>query len=749
MHAKKYFSSIFLLLTFISLSCNLHLPASQSAPCTGNLCIDGVQIKLKGQKLETYTVQLQLPDEKTLIFSCPQPPTIYESASIQFPIQCTKDSITLISYTPENLSLVVNWENGSVKSDYALVYDTIYPNGSDCPSCKHTVVEMSLKNAGTPVASLFPTATPTAIPINSQIPQGKWIVAGEDTNGDWLVYSTPSITAIALDENYIWAASYGGLLRWDRTTGNVLHYLAPQTPLPDNDVDDVILYDGKLYIATETGVAIFDRKDQWTIYKNDDIGLGEDYSKAITVINGAIWVANKTGVAYQSDGQWQTIKSGQDTFSLEIVSRIVSQQDEIYIEGAEKLGDRENITYRYADQKWEKFDTNLPEGIVAPDGTRWKNDGKEVFYSKDNGLNWKLVFKWQDYIIPLAVDEQGQLYLATDSDIFVFANNQIVEAYRFTDVGPELNFINIIRLDQSGRLWFATDGRGLTMFDGQRWQNWQPETRNDMRHDGIRGMAVTNEKVYAGGSSALGEGGVMIYDIALDQWSNYWPGESELSGGGVGGIAVNNLGQVYFPTATGILDIYENGEWQHISMKSLSNGSLINTSDGTFDADGNYWLGTDGIGIWMYDGRQWKVYSIETGDLQSNRVNALAFDMNGQLWAETGSGLAVRCNDDSWKTFQIPTMSENILFGDVAIDSQNRIWVTANFDILAVFNGQDWLTFTSDVIGETIWDEAITFDAMGRAWISTSSGVAIYQGQLSLPSRQSAITDCSSSPNDD
>src|SRR5512138_3300817 len=38
-------------------------------------------------------------------------------------------------------------------------------------------------------------------------------------------------------------------------------------------------------------------------------------------------------------------------------------------------------------------------------------------------------------------------------------------------------FLNIIERDTQGRMWLATDGHGLLMFDGKEWHNWQPESR--------------------------------------------------------------------------------------------------------------------------------------------------------------------------------------------------------------------------------------------------------------------------------
>jgi len=746
MRSFKYLLLLGSCMAILMLGCNWLTPFAPD--CTNDsFCSNGVDINFQGQRLEAYSVQLQVSGEKPLIFSCPQPMTLYTLGSDEFPVECRPDGISWLSFAPNEVSLTINWSGGSVKEDLHLEYLAASTSVAGCPSqCKRATVEVSFKTIGTPVAALIPTPTATPLPIVSKVPQGQLTVVGEEKAGDWLVYQTPDLYSIALDGNYLWAGGTGGLLRWDRTTGDVLHYLAPQTPLPDNGVNGVLLHDGQLYISTDTAVAIFDRKDKWTIFTNQDMGLGTGSGNSIALANDELWVANKTGLAHRTrDGQWQVIKAGPDTFAIELIDRIVAQPDGLYIEGAASMGDTEDVTYRYVDGRWEKLNHNLPDGIVAPDGIRWKSDRHEVYRSKDDGLTWQLAFEWPDFITLRAVDEQGRLYLTTESTVLVLDGDRFTEAYRFTDVGPELNYINIIQGDAQGRMWFATDGRGLTMFDGQRWRNWQPETRPEMRHDAIRGLAVTDRQIFAGGSGSAGDGGVMVYDIAQDRWTSYWPGESELSGGGVEGIAINHQGQAYLPTANGILDVYDKGQWQHIKMP-MSRGYVLITSEGVFDADNNYWLGTDGFGLWKYDGKRWKVYDTRSSNLSSDTINALGFDGYGQLWALTGSGLAVQCSAGQWKEFPIPNISEQIYFGDVVIDSQNRIWVTANFDSFAVYNGQDWLTFAPEIVGESMWDDALAFDSDGRMWASTSNGVAIFQGRLDLPAPRGAESYCANSP---
>ncbi|MFC1926286.1 hypothetical protein ACFLWV_00870 [Chloroflexota bacterium] len=306
--------------------------------------------------------------------------------------------------------------------------------------------------------------------------------------------------------------------------------------------------------------------------------------------------------------------------------------------------------------------------------------------------------------------------------------------------------------DDLGRVWIATDGNGLTMFDGQEWHNW---------HGGsaIRGLAISGNTVYAGACSSACNGGVMIYEVEQDQWINLLPDTSELSSGGVQGIAVDSSGKAYFPTCMGFLDIYDDGNWVHIWTDPLPWWSLLSANDALFDNDGNYWVATNMNGVWKYDGVTWSKYggvpldemdekfkTPDGGDiLNGSRVisfprndhvadgipswaRALALDHEGQLWVAGVGGLAVRHLDDTWSAYPSDQFPLETWLEDIAVDATGRIWVLSG-KLLTVIDGDNWQSFTPDVVGMDFWGDAIAFDKEGRAWIAAQYGrkIAIFK----------------------
>lgn len=305
---------------------------------------------------------------------------------------------------------------------------------------------------------------------------------------------------------------------------------------------------------------------------------------------------------------------------------------------------------------------------------------------------------------------------------------------------PELNFINIIEKDEAGRMWVATDGRGLNLIENGTVRNWQPET-SEIRQDAIRGFAVRDGIAVVGLFGCGGCGGVGVYNLEADQWSHFWyedEAEPELSGGGVGGVAIDAEGRIYMPTGNQTLDIWDGTQWQHFTEDSNANEPfrrIADSSDSLFDTNGVLWVGYDD-GLRKFDGTTWE--RVTSFPLAS--VTALAYDAERELiWVATTSGLLVGNEADGWK--QVPPIGTNSdpngeWFHDVALDDEGRAWVIGN-KTLALFNGTAWESYPPEVLSGEFpsWGNALAFDENGYLWLESGliGRLAVFTGESTLP----------------
>jgi ligand-binding sensor domain-containing protein len=578
-----------------------------------------------------------------------------------------------------------------------------------------------------PAPRLQTTATPDG---------WRWILANENTADNWVSYATADyIRTVLPDGDDIWATSNAGLLRWNRKDHALTQYTSPQVPLPGNSLSGLLLHAGKLYVSGRDGVAIFDRNSHWTTYRTEQIGFKKKTGmdeilqgtrfEALALINDDLWVGTNHGLARMSaDGHWEVLSPNPSDLLLEYVKRIEQRADGVYVFSSNGMPSEKRTTAvaRYVDGQWHRVDIPMPDYLVAPDSSWWKSEVNQVTRSRDQGKTWQTVYKGGIWPEAQYFDPSGKVYLDSNDAVIVVENDKVVETFRYSDVGPQVRFVNQIEHDDRGRLWFGTDGLGLTMYDGQRWRNWQPEN-SAIREDAIRGMDVSQGKVYLGLFGCGGCGGVGIYDIDNDQWTHLWPEESELSGGGVGGVTLSPQGELYLPTAAGQLDIYDDGKWQHIKMPAGPDHIMADSNDGVFDQSDSFWVATDG-GLWKYSGTEWQAL------LQDVGVSDLAFDQSGRLWAATSRGLAVLDLDDQWYFYNgaggYPTELDRV--EKVKIDAAGRVWAVSLYGVL-IFNGQEWQVIPSAVVDETYWEGDVAFDAQGHAWIGTSDGAALFTGK--------------------
>lgn len=225
-------------------------------------------------------------------------------------------------------------------------------------------------------------------------PEAHWELAPGGAASDWQVYLTGSnISGLVLDGDVLWAASSGGLLRWERTTGSVVQYLAPAFPLPGNNLSQVLLHAGRLYISGKGGVAIFDRQEQWTLYTEADIGMPIGYHAPIAMVEESLWVVGESGLAVLfPDGHWETTPYGQDTLPSYPISRIWVQDSEVMIVVA--LGptvDAERRIFRLSDGVWRAVDDLNLQYLQTPAGVLWKAAYSDLCKSTDGGLTWTTV----------------------------------------------------------------------------------------------------------------------------------------------------------------------------------------------------------------------------------------------------------------------------------------------------------------------------------------------------------------------
>ena len=157
--------------------------------------------------------------------------------------------------------------------------------------------------------------------------------------------------------------------------------------------------------------------------------------------------------------------------------------------------------------------------------------------------------------------------------------------------------------------------------------------------------------------------------------------------------------------------------------------SVFNETDMVIDAQGNVWKGVDSAGMAKFDGVNWTVYNPDNSGLPGFRVSALTFDMQGNLWIGTESGVA-KFDGVNWTVYDaensgLPANNVDALVFDV----QGNLWIGTESGV-AKFDGVNWTVYDAENSGLPANNvDALVFDVQGNLWIGTwVGGLAKFDG---------------------
>ncbi len=148
-----------------------------------------------------------------------------------------------------------------------------------------------------------------------------------------------------------------------------------------------------------------------------------------------------------------------------------------------------------------------------------------------------------------------------------------------------------------------------------------------------------------------------------------------------------------------------------------------------FDSDGNLWVGTLAVsledtsgGVAVYNGESWTVYQTDNSGLPSNNVLSIHVDNSDTKWIGTlsfeGDGLA-KLSNNSWEIYGLST---ELYFGaveDICSDENGNVWFAGAF--IYKYDGSQWTRFylPSALYPEASGFECIACDSDGSVWVGS------------------------------
>ncbi|MEJ2542988.1 MAG: two-component regulator propeller domain-containing protein, partial [Calditrichaceae bacterium] len=500
---------------------------------------------------------------------------------------------------------------------------------------------------------------------------------GEDLNYPQAMNTIADICPDQKDKDYLWLATFYGLLHFNMQTGEYSHWKLStddQNSLSDNIIWDIENYalnnDYLLLIATNDRLNVFNiESGKFTSnFYSKNVSLGKKASRTIYKLkDDQFWIGTMDGVMEL------TISNHDDNKYVLTHLNIIGLKDN-------------RIVSIYQD----KSGVIWMGGIIG--GLNSYSSKKKKFASWTKNNNDLNHLKLSNYSIrSLAQTEDDILWIGTENKLnkVNFSNNSI--SYWNPDIkltGRYTNYYIWSLYPDKNNLWIGTMGLGLFYLNtkSNNYRQWQltRDGSNSINHNFIPCLLV---------------------DSKHQLWIGTW-------GGGL---------NHYNPEK----DVFKHYINDPEDPSSISHNSIWSLYE---DSENQIWIGTYGGGLNRFDRQTetFKRYEYSIDDIHgisNNTIYSIVEDDNNNLWIGTNGGLNIF--DRQTETFTnfttIDGLSNNVIYG-IIIDKNKKLWLSSNNGLM-YFDPS-----TREVRNYTVEEGLQNNEFNAGAYLKTNDGKLIFGG---------------------
>lgn len=379
----------------------------------------------------------------------------------------------------------------------------------------------------------------------------------------------------------LWMATLGGACRFD---GKEYFAVTKANGLINNFIYQVFAdRSGRVWFGTHKGLACYQDQKVYN-YPIPKAGKNTWVEGIVQDGSGTIWVLLDNHLYSVVDKTLRLNKSINDTISCIAVDRAGRLYTTVYKKGI----------FRLNKNKWENyisFTGKLADAFIMK-MTFDRKDSRKSYLLSYKGLYVAedaaikpyvdtLLNKAKAPFLSFEQDSQNNLWIGTTNGAY-YVNNQ--HTIHFTaDNGFTDNAVSDIYCDADNNLWFGTEGNGVFKFEGDSY----------VIYDKTQG--ITNSQIVMG--------------IARDKHDNI------ILGTDGNGLVKYNDGK-FAP----LVPLTERTERRIQALYT--------------DKDKDLWIGTLDVGVWKYDGRNFK----QLKGIQERSIGSITGDDYGTIWIGSAFG---------------------------------------------------------------------------------------------------------------
>jgi ligand-binding sensor domain-containing protein len=569
-----------------------------------------------------------------------------------------------------------------------------------------------------PSPTVIPSApTQTAVPV---------ALAGR-----WEAYSNANyVRGVVVLDGRLYAATEGGVAAWELSSGKVVGKWTTLDGLTHNLGSSVVacpVPEMRVVVGTAGGINIYDPKaNKWQSLTRANSKMASDSVAALLcdAKSGTLIIGyDSSGLDFYNAkaGTWGHVGQKEGLASDYVNAMAVSADGkDVWVAspfGATLVTDKEVKVY---DQKVTKLASDGVSGIaVDAAGNVWWGMFEGLVRLTKGAYKLftdKTVAQFPfGTITSIAAAPDGSLWMGTGFGDLCHLDAGGQKCLTMKSMPGNPVGLNALAVDAAGQVYYASDGAGVSVYDGKGW----------------RQLTVAGESLASNRISALAEDKDGAIWIATDsgvnkvtfasgkaKWELITASDQGLPDNVVTALFADPKGGVWFGAAAPAL--LSGGKWTVLTQQQ---GLLLEAvTCMAADSKGRVWFGTpDGISIW--DGKKFQNITAKEG-LPEVRIQALLAD-GDLMWAGTANGL-LRYDGKTWQRFDekgggLPSADVNFMVPRIG----GGFWVGTSSG-LAQFDGKEAVV-VPEVAREIVTSAAYGKD--GTLWVGSMAGAYRYDGK--------------------
>lgn len=607
--------------------------------------------------------------------------------------------------------------------------------------------------------------------------------------------SSSRVYSISQDaKGFIWLGTNYGLNRFDGVKFKTYHYDSqdPKSISSNNIRDTYIMSDGKMWIALDNGVDIYnpvtDSFSHFTNKTKDGVGISSHIYDITQDLDGEIWMSTATLGLFRYNPasnelmNYRNIPKDPKTIISDRASKLCADKagriwvtsydqgvsvfdksnGEFTRYGAAIIGD--GSVYAICEDSYGHiWMGTFQKGLVKYDNTtgtftRYPSDGNflyhiqtiselkpgELLVGSDSGaaifcmeqcriandlVHRSLLSNNNKFIYATFADSAGGIWLGSYFDgLEYYSNKDNVFSNYTTSDGVSGKVVNAVCEDKQGRVWIGTDDNGILCLDSQ-----SNALKNYRDAKQVKSSYYCVHDIITKDKTlyvATYERGFEIVDIESGKTKQFTPNNSNINSARVFSLLNSSNGRIYIGTSLGLCYYNEGNEQIYRTDIKSHVVDLIE------DNNGDIWVATALDGLWKYQPRSntYQHYLSEQNNIHSltrNRLSTLAKDNSNTIWIGTdGYGI---CSYDIQKN--LFTRYEGL---SIPNNSISTIIPEGNYLWIATGNGLvKWdkkstnvkiYNFLSGVTNSQFTPTSGMKSSNGKIYFGTSNGFISFSG---------------------